>query len=173
VLGWWVAVAAGLAGGVFAIFGAFMESQPWGLAVGGLIVAVVFGPAVEETMKIAAAALVVELRPWVFRRAEQVQLATVGSAAVFAAIENVIYLTVYVPQASAAVAAWRWTACVALHVGCTMIASRGLIEVWQRTVTEHRPPRMADGVRMLALAIVIHGLYNAAVIGYETFGLPF
>jgi hypothetical protein len=61
----------------------------------------------------------------------------------------------------------------AKHVGCAMIASRGLVDVWQRTVNEHRPPRMADGVRMLTLAIVIHGLYNAAVIGYETFGIPF
>lgn len=60
----------------------------------------------------------------------------------------------------------------AKHVGRTVIASRGLVDAWQRTVTEHRPPRMADGVRMLTLAVVIHGLCNAAVVVYETFRLP-
>lgn len=168
--GWWIGVAAALLGGLFAVFGALLESFPTSLTAGTLVVAVVFGPAVEETMKIAAAALVVELRPWVFRRVEQIQLATVGSAAVFAAIENLIYLNLYIPQASTTLAIWRWTVCVALHLACTTIASRGLIEVWQRTTTEHRPPRIADCTRMLTTAIVIHALYNAAAIAHEVFG---
>jgi hypothetical protein len=54
-----------------------------------------------------------------------------------------------------------------------MIASPGPIEVWQPNVTEHRPPTIADSVSMLTPAIVIHGLYNAAVIGYEAYGIPF
>ena len=60
-----------------------------------------------------------------------------------------------------------------LHVGCTTIASRGLIEVWQRTTTEHRPPRIADCTRMLTTAIIIHALYNATAIAYEVLDMSF
>lgn len=165
--GWFVAAGAVLLGGLFAVFGALIESTSNVMAVGTLIVMVVFGPVVEEVMKIAAATLMVEIRPWLFRRVEQIQLATVGSAAVFAVVENILYLTLYVPNPSGTLIIWRWSVCVVLHVGCTAVATRGLIEVWQRAVDERRPPRMADGYRMLVLAIVIHGLYNGSVIGYE------
>ncbi len=172
--GWRVALACALAGGLFAVFGAMLESAPGGLSSATLLVAVVFGPTVEETMKIAAAAIVVEVRPWLFARVAQVRLAALGCAAVFAAIENVLYLNVFVPAPSDALILWRWTVCVALHVGCTAVATKGLAGVWQRTHTERRPPRLTDGGPMLTLAIVIHAAYNATMIAGESNGwLPF
>jgi len=166
-VGWSLAVVAALMGGLFAIFGALFESIPTALGAGTILLVVVFGPAIEEAMKIAAAALVVELRPYFFTRPEQIQLATVGTALVFAVIENIIYLTVYVQQPSYALIAWRWSVCVVLHVGCTTIASRGLIRVWQRTMDQERQPRMTDSAGALAMAIVLHGAYNAAVVAFE------
>jgi len=92
--GWFVAAGAVLLGGLVGVIGAIVESTSTAMAVGPVIVMVVFGPVVEEVMKIAAATLMVEIRPWLFRRVEQIQLATVGSATVFAVVEKVLYLTV-------------------------------------------------------------------------------
>lgn len=165
---WTVAVLLALCGGPWAVLAAFFHTNPGMLAGHSLIVmAVVFGPVIEETMKIGAAAWTVEVRPYLFRRVEQVQIATVGTALLFAAIENVLYLHVYVPKHSTEYALWRWTVCVAMHVGCTLIATRGLVEVWQQTMTELRPPKLTGGFRALVVAIVLHGCYNAAVVMYE------
>lgn len=173
VRGWSVAILALLLGGPFAVVGAFMQSSPSLLAAGGMIMIVVFGPAIEETLKIAIAAMVIERRPYLFQRAEQIQLATVGSAFVFAVIENIIYLTVYIPNPNFAIIVWRWTICVGLHVGCTAIASKGLLDIWHRSITEQRKPDMGVGLRALVWAIVVHGLYNASVVAYEMIGSPF
>jgi RsiW-degrading membrane proteinase PrsW (M82 family) len=137
------------------------------LASNLFIVAIVFGPTVEEVMKIGVASLVVETRPYLFKRVEQLQVATVGTALLFAAIENVVYLYVYHPNHSVEYAVWRWTVCVALHVGCTLVATRGLAAVWRQAVREYRPPKLAQGVRWLVVAIVIHGSYNAAALMHE------
>ena len=171
--GWWVAGAAIVPGGVFAIFGALMESLPAGATAATLLLAVVFAPVVEETLKIAAAAIVVERRPWLFRSVDQIRLATVGAAAVFAIVENLIYLNIYLPSPTPMTVAWRWTVCVALHVGCTLVASNGVARVWQRTNVERRPPRITDCAPMLTAAIILHAFYNLSVITYEISGRPF
>ncbi len=168
---WTVALLLALCGGPWAIVAAFVspETGLWGSFWGGtaVILMVVFAPAIEETMKIGAAAVVIEVRPYLFRQIEQVQTATVGAALVFAVIENLIYLNVYVPNHSTAMALWRWTVCVALHVGCTMLATRGLTTVWQQAITELRPPQITLGTRWLVIAIIVHGCYNAAVVAFE------
>lgn len=166
---WATVVLAALCSGVGGLLAAMFGTDP-GILVAPpsmILLAVVFGPTVEETMKIAAAACVVEVRPYLFRQVEQVQVATVGAALLFAALENVIYLYVYIPNHSVEFALWRWTVCVAMHVGCTLVASRGLVSVWQQAITELRPPRIARGLRWLVIAIVLHASYNAAVVAYE------
>ena len=59
---------------------------------------------------------------------------------------------------------WRWIVCTALHIGCTRLATTGLVRVWERTVNEGRPPRMGLGARALFTAIAIHAAYNAGAI---------
>ena len=165
---WAIAVLLALCGGPWAVLAAFLNANPGAAAANSMIVlVVVFGPAVEETMKIGTAACVVEVRPYLFRRVEQLQFATIGAALLFAVIENLIYLYIYVPNHTVEYALWRWTVCVAMHIGCTLIATRGLVAVWRRTATEHRPPRLSRGFAMLVVAIVVHGCYNAAVSAYE------
>lgn len=167
-VGWYVALAAMVCGGPMAVVGALLESAQNQLqGASFFLILAVLGPAAEETLKIAAAACAVEVRPYLFRRVQQIQFATLGTALIFAVIENFIYLNVYVPNASVELTLWRWTVCVALHVGCTTVASRGLIDAWKRTVTEFRPPRITQGFAALALAIIIHGTYNATVAFYE------
>ncbi len=166
--GWVVAAALAVAGGLWAILAALVGTSAVGFAgLFGLWRTVVIGPAVEEVMKIGAVAVIVEVRPYLFRRVEQLQAATIGAALLFAAIENVLYLGFILPSPDVSYSIWRWTVCVGLHIGCTMVATRGLVDVWQKSITELRPPRLAGGMRALALAIIIHGSYNAMVILYE------
>lgn len=169
--GWLTVLLVVLAGGPLAVVGAMLGVPESGLVgVSVVLMMVVFGPAVEEVMKIAGAALVVEIRPYLFRRTSQIFAATLGTAMVFAAIENVVYLNLYFPNPSGAQVAWRWTVCVALHVGCTAMATRGVTAEWQRTVAEGRPPQISRGLPALVKAIVIHGGYNLAVIFHPYLG---
>ena len=166
--GWVVAIVAAAVGGPLAILAALMGTDPGGLMGRSIpILAIVFGPVVEETMKIAAAFYVVETRPHLFSRSAQIQLAAVGSALIFAAIENVFYLEWYIPNPSDWVIVWRWTACVALHVGCTLLVAHGVVDVWRRAVTEYRPPRVSQALPMLTAAILLHACFNAGVLGWE------
>jgi len=56
---------------------------------------------------------------------------------------------------------------VALHTGCTLIASRGLVSSWRRAVSEFRPPKIVAAYKPLVTAIVIHSCYNAAAVLYD------
>jgi predicted RNA-binding Zn-ribbon protein involved in translation (DUF1610 family) len=161
------ALLIALVGGLWAVLGAFLSPDPgvFGAHLG--FMAIVFGPAVEEMMKIGAAAVIVETRPYLFKRVEQLQVATAGSALGFAVVENLLYLNVYMSDPPPFFVIWRWTVCVALHLGCTMIATRGLVMVWSRAVSELRPPTMTHILRSLTVAIVVHGAYNAAMIAWE------
>ena len=165
---WRAALLAALLGGPWAVLAALWNPAPGGpLAGGPLVLVVLFGPAIEEVMKVAAAAWLIETRPYLFRSRGQVLLAGAGAALVFAAIENVLYLTVYVPTPGPWLALWRWTVCVAMHVGCSLVAARGLAAVWERTMRELRPPELSRATPALGLAIVLHGSYNLAVSLWE------
>ena len=171
--GWWVAMLGAIVGGIVAIFGAYLENTSSTLIAGMLMVVIVVGPTIEEMMKIAVAVMVVELRPYWFRRVEQILVATIGAAAVFAVVENLFYLFVVTSHPPMGLIVWRWTVCMTLHIGCTTISSRGVVAVWRRSVDEKRPPQIGDGFAMLVTAIAIHGAYNAAMVGLEYAGNPF
>ncbi len=171
---WLVALGAALVGGLWAVIASLIGTQHAG--IGGwstFILAAVYAPAIEETMKIAAGAYVVELRPYWFKRDEQIHLATVGAAVVFAVIENLIYLHVFVQSPTVKLALWRWFVCTALHVGCTYLAARGLVEVWRQALTEYRRPRITQALRFLVPAIILHGAYNGSMIAAEGIFGPF
>lgn len=166
--GWMVAVGLALAGGPWAIVAVLVGTAPLGFAgMFDLWRTVVLGPTIEEVMKIGAVAAIIEVRPYLFRRVEQLWAATIGAAVLFAAIENVLYLGFKLPNPTVSYSIWRWTVCVGLHVGCTMVATRGLIDVWRESTTELRQPRLASGMRALGVAVIIHGSYNAMIIVFE------
>ncbi len=163
--GWFVALGLLLVGGPFAIVGAMIDGWTRGSVGGaGLFQVAIIGPTVEEVLKIALAWLVIETRPYLFQRIEQLYVAALGTAFLFSAIENLIYLTIYIPNPSISLIAYRWTVCVILHVGCTAVAVRTLAEVWTTTIREKRPPRFHRGMVSLIPAIVIHGLYNTIAL---------
>ena len=162
------AIVCALAGGLFAVISSMFGTSPGGFMGTNLpLLTIVFGPIVEETMKVAAASYVIEVKPYLFQRRTQVYFSAIGAAAVFAAIENLLYIFVYLQDPSEALILFRWTVCVALHMGCTSIVAIRLASVWAQAAHEFRRPRITDLFPALVTAIIIHGIYNAGAIGLE------
>jgi hypothetical protein len=157
---WATTIAVALAAGPWAVLGAFMGGE----STFGFLLLTVIGPIVEEVMKTAAAAYVVERRPYLFSSRVQILLCGVAAGLVFAAIENVLYLKVYVKNPGADLIAWRWTVCTFLHMGCTLIASLGLARIWSATDRSATRPDLALGYPYLVTAIVVHGSYNTLAL---------
>lgn len=165
---WTVTILVMLAAGPWAILGALIRStlfHAWGI----LLVAVV-APVVEETMKIAVALWVVEKRPYLFRSPVQILLCCLAGGLTFSAIENFMYLWVYVAHPSAVLIAVRWTVCVALHVTCSLLAGIGLVRMWSAGIKDRVPPRIRVAAPWIVAAMITHGLYNAAVTIVELTG---
>lgn len=168
---WLVTLAVALAGGLFAIMGTLAQQSVMG---GGMLLGVVvFGPTVEEVMKVGLVLWLVEKRPWLFRHAEQILICALASGVVFAAVENVIYLKVYIDDPPDSLILWRWTVCVLLHAGCSTVAGLGAWRIWRQIRQEERAPALKDGAPFFVAAIVLHGLYNGTVTVLELGGLEF
>lgn len=166
-----IAITIGIAvlAGPFAVLGAFLSSQ------GGtfmFLYVVILGPVCEEMMKNALSLYVVEKRPWLFKAPVQIMICALASGFVFAAIENVLYLKVYIKQPPTALVLWRWTVCVALHMGCALIMSLGLARVWKNVWSTYERPQLSLAYPYTIAAMVIHGTYNllAVFISDSKFG---
>ena len=154
---WLAAALVTLVGGPLAISGALWAGS-------GFLGPLVWGPVAEEIMKVAAVTFIVETRPYLFQTRVQIHLAALGGALGFAVVENLLYLFVYIKDPTPTLVVWRWSVCVALHVGCTMIAARGIVAVWHDTITTGAQPSIAHATRWLIVAMVVHGAYNGVVI---------
>lgn len=171
---WLVVLGLACSSGFAAIIGAFFAGFAGGSAPPGgvfAIGAVFIAPPVEEVLKTALLLAVLERRPWLFRSTAQIVLVGVCSGLAFAAVENLLYLNVSVPNPSSDLIAWRWTICVGLHMGCTAIASLGLVKVWRRSMREHAKPRAELGAEFLVAAITVHGLYNILALVLDLSGV--
>ncbi len=155
---WAVTAAVALAAGPWAVLGAFLGAQG---AYSVVLVAVVFAPLTEEVLKASAPLLVVELWPHLFSSAGQILLASATSGLIFAAIENLLYLHVYIPDPSEETILWRWTVCVALHTLCSLVAGLGVARVWRDVWRRLARPRLESAFAYLAAAAAAHGVYNA------------
>lgn len=169
---WFVLLFALATGGVLSVLGSLIGQLLMGTGA-GLIALAVTGPLYEELMKAVVVLMLIELRPYVFRSPWVIWAATLGSAATFATLENLIYLNVYIPDPSPGIILWRWTVCSALHIGCTAIATVGLVRMWRNSISNLRPPSIADVYPFLVAAIVVHGAYNATAVLIEFSGLTF
>ena len=153
-----------LTAGLWGILGAIWTGiQGAGLQGISLFAVVVFGPVTEEALKVAIAWWVVEKRPYLFLTSGQILFCAAFGGLAFAAIENLIYMYVYVPDHSEAFVIFRWTVCVALHVCCSLIAGCGLARMWEEATTHLTPPRTLVTSPWLVIAIVVHGAYNLGV----------
>ncbi len=167
---WGVAVLAG-PWGVFAAFGDMFFAHEGGWS--GILALVLFGPATEEVVKVALLAYIVERRPYLLKSGWQVLVCALAGGAAFAAIENLLYLHVYVDEPTPTLVAWRWSMCVVLHSGCSLIAGLGLLRVWSRIWPRGERPELLAAFPFTVIAIAVHGAYNLSMIMLELNGKTF
>ena len=123
-------------------------------------------PVIEEMAKVALTLWALEKSPWKFRSASEIVLACIASAAVFAAIENVLYIYVYIPKdrLTSGIILYRLTVCTALHIVCTSITSVGLARGWREAKARLGEFKKARAMPFLVAAMILHGLHNAGAI---------
>ena len=129
---------------------------------------VVFAPLIEEFLKQSGMIYLLERKPYRVFAAWQFVFSALVSALVFATIENLLYIHVYVHPAAIArpevFTNFRWTACTAVHLACSAIASLGMIRVWKKQLADGRAADLSTAYTYFVIAIVVHGLYNLLAI---------
>lgn len=169
---WLATIGVALLAGPWAILGAFLNPFiSGGYTAAGIGAVVLFGPVVEEMLKAGTALIMIEKRPFLFRSPVQIFLCVLAGAAVFAVIENVLYLYVYVPDPPEGLIQWRWSICILLHMGCTLIAGMGLHRMWKDLWRRRGRPRLSIAFPYLVVAMVVHGGYNtfAVILNFMDF----
>jgi len=162
---WAVTMAVILLSGPWAILGALLGGfLARDQIVTQVIAVIVFGPLTEEIMKIAAALYLVEKKPFLFKSPLQITICILAGSLVFALVENLLYLHIYVPNPSLRLIYWRWTVCVALHVSCSLIACLGLIHIWRDVWQKLHRADLALAYPYILIAVIIHGTYNACAV---------
>ncbi len=155
-------------------------SGPWGVLgtllgvgnSGALLLAGALGaPVLEEVMKAALPYWVARKRPWWFRSPGQILFTMAASGLIFAAIENLLYLFVYVPNPPDWLVLWRWTVCVGLHVLCTLLSGWGVVRLWKQSVQEGEVPHTERFLPWLVAAILVHLVYNLAALMAQWLGV--
>lgn len=159
---WLATLLIALAAGPWAILTAFWGGSQHSVA--SVVNLTLIGPLLEELGKIGVALFFVERRPYLFCSRLQLAFCALAGGFVFAAIENLLYLAVYIQQPTLELVYWRWTVCIALHMGCALVASLGLMRIWVRTMTDRTKPQLALGLPYLLTAMVIHGVYNGLAL---------
>ncbi len=169
----WSAVAlAVFVAGPFAVLGAFIGGTS-GFGLGVLLVVVTLGPLTEEVLKASGALYLAEQRPWMVPAGWVLPLVTLAAGLVFAAIENIVYLNVYIADPTPEIARWRWIAGPLLHGGASFIAGLGVRRMWMTTHRDRSAPRLRHAAPYLVGAVVVHGGYNLAVTLLELTGVIF
>jgi RsiW-degrading membrane proteinase PrsW (M82 family) len=141
------------------------------LTAGGLVAVAIIGPVTEEVTKIALALWVAERRPYLFKAIWQILLAAAAGGFLFGFIENLLYLYVYIPDHSQALADFRWSACMGLHVNCSFIAGVGVARMWNHTMQSRVRPDISMALPWIGIAVAGHGLYNLTVTLLELGGV--
>jgi len=148
---------------IFSVFTMFFEGQFFI----GILSIIIFGPVLEEILKISAPLLTIEKKPFLFKSQKQIFMCCAFSGLFFAAIENLIYLNVYIKEPTLEIILWRWTVCLFLHCTCASISSLGLIKVWKKTICEFRKPELIYLNKYLYTAIILHSFYNSFAMFLE------
>lgn len=161
------AVMAALLSGPFAILGAL--TGPGG-ALSIVILVVVFAPLVEEMLKVAGALYLAEVRPWLVPSAAALVAIAACSGLVFAAIENVFYLGVIIPDPTPEIVRWRWIFGPLVHGAGSLLAGIGVARMWRALDVQGRRPDFRVAAPWILAATVLHGGYNLFATWLELFG---
>ena len=158
-----VFLAAALAAGPFAIVCAFFHEATAASPLG----AVLFAPVAEELAKIAVPLMTLEKRPWAFSSGGAIAVLCAVSGLVFATIENLLYLFVYLSDPSPGIVIWRLVVCTGLHVSCATLSGLGLARVWRHAATAKTMAMIPQAASWFVAAILVHATYNGLALVWE------
>lgn len=163
---WPITFLAAVLGGPIAVVTAFLGSVEHSAIA--ILNVVIIGPTIEEVAKNLPCIWLCERRPWLLPSRIGIALAALTSGLVFAILENILYLHVYVTDPSPALIQWRWTVCVALHMGCALIGSLGVARAWTAARLSGQRGSIDAMVPAIVAATVIHGTYNLLAVVMES-----
>ena len=151
-----------LVGGACSTVAAFIFNTLYALELGiwHFLAAVLIAPWVEEMLKPLGVYFLIWKWPNIFKfRIYNAFLAALAGA-VFATLENLLYIYVFYPDMNAADIQFRWFYCTALHISCCAIYGYGLTpesmdEIWVGENTARWSPYIPA-----MIAIGIHALWN-------------
>lgn len=162
-----VTIPIALVGALFGVLAAIYE-QTFG---GHSLALFVAGPVIEECVKPMGVIWLLEYRPrWLSASWQVVALAAL-SGLVFATIENLVYIHIYVPDGTPFFQAFRWIVCTALHVGCCTVFGLGLARNWRLILARGGGFQIDSAFAWFVAAAVIHGAYNFSVTVLQVSGV--
>jgi len=162
-----LAVAVALLGGVFGIFGAFVQE----VQTGGLLLLPFLGaPIIEELVKPSGVYLLLARWPRLLRGRLHTALLAAVAGLSFGVIEAVVYVTLYVPDPPAWFVTYRFTLPLFLHATASFIVglgiNRGLLD-WARSGSP-----LPKATRNFYLAgIGLHAVFNTTVTALAVAGV--
>lgn len=147
-----------LGGGVFGILGAFVTEAFHGSIMGAYLAA----PIIEEILKPSGLYLILAKWPRLLKNQIYVaSLAALGGI-VFALVENLVYLHIYIPDPSPQVVLFRYTACVGIHAVCSFIFGLGINQKLLASI-RGETKLLSYGKRFFFAAMALHSLFNLTV----------
>jgi len=150
-------IAAG--GGVLGVLGAIIQE----LSQGSLLVAFVAVPMIEEVMKPSGVYLLLVRWPRVLTgRVYTALLAAVGGLS-FAVVENIIYLQFYFPEHTQTLVAFRYSACLTMHVACSFILGFGINQKLLASV-RGEVPFLKGNKKFFFIPMILHSLFNIMAV---------
>lgn len=151
-----------LLSGLFSIVAAILRQLTIGLPE--ILAAIVVAPPVEEVLKVAIPIMVLEHRATWLGRGHDLLWFALGSALIFAIVENLLYTFVYLSSPSTELLLWRWAGCTTMHVVASGLSGVGLMRAYNRGRRENQPPRFVWEWPWLVGAIAVHMAYNTFAI---------
>lgn len=168
---WLTAAGCALVAGPAAIVVTFFEFLAMGRApvmdLTGFFMVSVLGPVVEEVAKIICVLWLVERRPWLLPGRWAILAVGLVGGLSFGAIENLLYIYVYTPDAGEALAAYRWAVTFPAHGLWSLIAAFGVLRMWRRVFDEARLADVSAAFPWIAAAIILHALYNTGAMAFD------
>ena len=151
------AIGLALSGGVFGIFGAFIQEAQAGL------VAILAAPIIEEALKPAGVYLMLAKWPRLLRsRLYTAFLSAVGGIA-FSIIANIIYLYWYFPDHSSTMVFYRFALATPMHALASFIFGFGINQRLLASV-KGEVPFLSGSKKYFVVAMVLHATYNFVMI---------
>jgi len=151
-----------LLSGLFAIVAAVVRQLTIGFP--DILAAVIVAPPVEEILKVSIPIMVLEHRASWIDKGRALLFFAMGSALVFAVVENLLYTFIYLKNPSAELLWWRWIVCTAMHVVASGLVGVGLMRAFSRGQRDNQSPRFVWEWPWLAAAIAVHMAYNTFAV---------